>query len=255
MLIDDLLEAKGRVLHFTLLDPDRQGLDALAERARASERFGTDALMVGGSSSFRPRLVEAAVRTLKGAAGLPIILFPNSATDVVKGADAVFFMSLLNAEDPRVLVREQARAAPFVARARLDVISMAYIVVGTSRRPTSVERRVKLDRIGPRDISKAASYALAGRFFGMGCTYLEAGSGADRPVPLPMIRAVRAGTRGPLVVGGGIRTAGQARRIAEAGADVIVTGTIAERNIAKLKTIIDAVHGVRVSGRPGGACF
>jgi phosphoglycerol geranylgeranyltransferase len=249
MLIDDLLTRTGRVLHFTLFDPDRQTLDELARRAKMSERFGTDAALVGGSSSFSPRLLEATVKTLKNAVKLPVILFPNSAAAVSKRADAIFFMSLLNADDPRVLIREQVRAAPFIERIKLCPISMAYIVIGTSRRPTTIERRVKLDKIGPRDAAKAASYALAARYFGMGCTYLEAGSGADRPVPLPMIRAVRAKIHGPLIVGGGIRTAGQARRIAEAGADIIVTGTIAERNITKLRSIIEAIHGARPAAR------
>jgi phosphoglycerol geranylgeranyltransferase len=45
----------------------------------------------------------------------------------------------------------------------------------------------------------------------------------------------------PLIVGGGIRRAGQAKNIAEAGADVIVTGTIVEQDISKLKTIINVI--------------
>jgi len=251
MLIQDLRKKKGRALHFTLIDPDRQTPGEASRRAGACARFGTDAVMVGGSSPFPPKLLDATVRAIKEAVDLPVILFPNSAAAVSRHADHIYFMSLLNADDPRFLIREQVRAAPDIARAGIDPISVAYLVVGTSRRPTTIERRVKLDRIGPRDVAKARDYALAARYFGLGCVYLEAGSGADRPVPPPMVRAVRTAFGGPVIVGGGIRTAGRAGRIVAAGADVIVTGTIGERNLAAVRAIIDAVRGTASRGRAG----
>jgi len=58
--------------------------------------------------------------------------------------------------------------------------------------------------------------------------YLEAGSGAPAPVPTPMVRAVREALRIPLIVGGGIRSAAEARALVEAGANVLVTGSITE---------------------------
>jgi phosphoglycerol geranylgeranyltransferase len=205
--------------------------------------------MIGGSSPFSRKLLDASVRTVKRAVRLPVILFPSEAAAVSRHADAVFFMSLLNAEDPRVLIREQVRAAPFISRTGLETISMAYLVVGMSRRPTSIERRVKLDRIGPAGTAKAAAYALAARFLGFGCLYLEAGSGADRPVPAGMIRAARKAFPGPLFVGGGIRGPRQAERIASAGADVIVTGTIIERDVDKIGPIIRAVRRIERTER------
>ena len=56
-----------------------------------------------------------------------------------------------------------------------------------------------------------------------------AGRGAAEHVPAEMIRAVRAAIDIPLVVGGGIRTAEAAGAVARAGADVVVTGTVVER--------------------------
>jgi phosphoglycerol geranylgeranyltransferase len=44
-----------------------------------------------------------------------------------------------------------------------------------------------------------------------------------------LIRAAREATDGPLLVGGGIRSADDARRARAAGADVIVVGTAFER--------------------------
>jgi len=245
MLIHDLIRKKRDVLHFTLIDPDRQTSEELEGRVKRCAAYGTDAIMVGGTSSFRQELLDETVLTIKKAVDLPVILFPNSAAALSKHADYIFFMSLLNAEDPRFLIREQAAAAPIIERARLRPISMAYIVISTSRRPTAIERRVKRDIIGEKDEEKAARYALAAQYFGMSCVYLEAGSGADKPVSFPLIKAVRDRIRVPLIVGGGIRTAEQARSVADAGADVIVTGTIVERNLLKLKSIIRAIKRSR----------
>jgi phosphoglycerol geranylgeranyltransferase len=75
----------------------------------------------------------------------------------------------------------------------------------------------------------------------MSCVYLEAGSGADKPVPTGMIKAVKNKIEIPLIVGGGIRDAEQARDIVEAGASIIVTGTIAEQELPRLESIIYAV--------------
>jgi len=241
MLIRDLMAAKKRVLHFTLIDPDKQPPEELLNRVETFRRYGTDAIMVGGSSSFSQALLDRTVKAIKKAADLPVILFPNSAATISRHADYIFFMSLLNADDPRVLIREQASVAPAIERYGLRPISMAYIVVSMSRRPTAIERRVPLDVIGREDSRKAVGYALAAQYLGMSCVYLEAGSGADNPMPLRLIRAVRDKISVPLIVGGGIRRAEQAGRIARAGADVIVTGTIVERDIAKLEGIIKAL--------------
>lgn len=243
MSISELIKDKGknRIQHFTLIDPDRQTMEELEHRARASSQYGTDAFMVGGTSAFSQQLLDETVKTIKKAVDLPVILFPNSAAALSKYADYIFFMSLLNTDDPRFLIKEQVLAAPFIERTSVCPISMAYIVISTSRQPTSIERRVHLDIIRYDDTEKVLHYALAAQYFGMSCIYLEAGSGADRPVPLRMIKAIKNKIDRPVLVGGGIRHAEQAKNIAEAGADIIVTGTIVERNLPKLKSIITAI--------------
>jgi phosphoglycerol geranylgeranyltransferase len=59
-----------------------------------------------------------------------------------------------------------------------------------------------------------------------------------------MIKAVRESVDIPIVVGGGIVTPGQAGKVAAAGADIVVTGTLVENGSfeIKLRKIIETIH-------------
>jgi len=59
--------------------------------------------------------------------------------------------------------------------------------------------------------------------------YLEAGSGAEHPVPPAMIRMVAKGVDLAVIVGGGIRCVEDGVAAVTAGAKVIVVGTIIEK--------------------------
>ena len=92
------------------------------------------------------------------------------------------------------------------------------------------------------------AYSLAAKYFGMKLVYLEAGSGAQDSVPNDMVAATKQAIKGNgslLIVGGGIRDVKTARDKARSGADIIVTGTIAENNQDKLVKIIKAVKRKR----------
>lgn len=233
------VESKG-TLHFTLIDPEKQKPTEALKLASFAQKCGSDAIMVGGSTVWGA-VVDETVESLKEVLSIPVILFPSGAGGVCRHADYIFFMSLLNSRDSRFLVGEQVKAAPFLSKIGVKPIPMGYIVVSTSRKPTAVEVVGKVDRIGEKDAEKAVAYALTAQYFGMHCVYLEAGSGADKSVPDKLIREVKDELNIPLIVGGGIRDPKTARAKVKAGADVIVTGTIAEKDPEKLGDIIKAV--------------
>ena len=72
--------------------------------------------------------------------------------------------------------------------------------------------------------------------------YLEAGSGAKEPVPKSLIEAVNRKINIPIIVGGGINTPDLARSAVDAGASIIVTGTVIEEKPEFVKELADAVH-------------
>jgi len=231
--------AKGR-LHMTLIDTDKQSAEDAGRMGAEAATAGTDAIMVGGSSGVTQDKVDATVLAIKDAAKVPVILFPSNAANLSPHADALYFMSLLNSRDPRLIVGEQRLAAPIVKAWGLETIPVAYLVVEPGMRAGEVGDAELISRKNP---TVAVQYALAAQMLGMKLIYLEAGSGAPEPVPAKLIRAVRESIDILVVVGGGIRTPEDAKAVAAAGADVVVTGTIVEvaREGEALRRIIEAV--------------
>jgi len=227
-------------LHFTLIDPEKQKPDKAGELAALAESYGSDAVMVGGSTASGAATDET-VKAIKAACKLPVILFPGNSEGVSPSADYLFFMMLVNSRNPKFLVGEQVKAAPQVKKSKLKVIPMGYVVVSTSAKPTAVERVGEVLSITEGDVDAAVAHALAAQYFGMSCVYLEAGAGAEKPVTDGMIKKVKAALDVPLIVGGGIRDGVTAKAKAVAGADAVVTGTVAEDDPQKLQEIIEAV--------------
>jgi phosphoglycerol geranylgeranyltransferase len=149
-------------------------------------------------------------------------------------------MSLLNSTNPYYLSGAQALGAPLVKRYRLEPIPLAYLIVGQHAGAVGF-----VGFANPIPINKpelAAIYALAAEYLGMRFVYLEAGSGAKQIVPPEMVRTVKDASRMRIITGGGIRTPSQARSLVDAGAQFIVTGTIAEKaSVRKVREIIRAI--------------
>jgi putative glycerol-1-phosphate prenyltransferase len=91
---------------------------------------------------------------------------------------------------------------------------------------------------------------MAGEMLGLKLIYMDAGSGAEREITAKMISAVRQATKVPLIVGGGINTAGKATKALEAGADMIVVGNALEKNPDLLIEISDKVYEWNQSLQP-----
>lgn len=232
-------------IHITLVDPEKITCSQAAVVAQNSKNSGTSAIMIGGSTSISQDHLDEVVAAIKKAVEIPTILFPGPINGISCNADALWFMSLLNSEDPNFLTRLQAIGAPIVKKYGIEPIPMGYIIVGDGG---AAGRIGKAHAIPYDQPELAANYALAGQYFGMRFIYLEGGSGAATPVPPEMIRTVKNSTVVTLIVGGGIRTKEQALAAAMAGADIIVTGNIIESADAKQRVaeIINGIKGIRI---------
>jgi phosphoglycerol geranylgeranyltransferase len=215
---------KGPV-HFTLIDPDKSPGTKAAAIARGAVELGSDIILLGGSTGISRDVMGAAAAAVKSEVETPVVIFPEGPGSLTSEADAVLFMSLLNSRNLDLVIRTHARAAPVVRKMGLEPIPLGYLVIAPGMRVGEVGQ---VDPVPRDDTAGAAGYALAAEFLGMRFIYLEAGSGAPSPVPSPMVRAVRSALSIPLVVGGGIRSGTDARALLDAGANVLVTGTVTE---------------------------
>lgn len=231
--------------HLTLIDPEKQSPEKAGIIASDATAAGTDGIMVGGSTRAGGKLLDDTVISIKKNTELPVILFPANETGISGHADAIFFMSMLNSSDTYYITGAQRLGAPIVKKLGLEPIPMAYLVVEPGGKVGQVGRA----KLIPRDDNElAVAYALVAQYFGMRLVYLEAGSGADCPVPVEMIRAVREATDVILIVGGGIRTPEAAAERVLAGADIIVTGTLVEQSDdrrARIEEIVTAIKTAR----------
>jgi len=218
---------KQGAIHLTLLDPEKVTRSNAGSMARAIDRSGSCAIMVGGSTSVSVYHVDEVISAVKKRTKLPVIIFPNDIAGISKEADAIFFMSLMNSMNPYYITHAQALGAPLVKRYGLEPIPMGYVIVGDRGAAASF-----VGQVNPIPLDKpplAVIYGMAAQFMGKRFFYLEAGSGVESPVSSEMVAAVSKNIEIPLVVGGGIRSPGVARQIVKAGARIVVTGTLIEK--------------------------
>jgi putative glycerol-1-phosphate prenyltransferase len=131
-------------------------------------------------------------------------------------------------------------AAPYLKLSPLEVISCGYILI-ESGQTTAVQYMSNTRPIPAEKTDIAICTAMAGEMLGLKLIYLEAGSGAQQSVPLPMIQQVKQSIGIPLIVGGGLRTPEKVAEAASAGADVVVIGTAIEKDATLIAEMVQAV--------------
>jgi len=238
--IKQRIKEKGAI-QMTLIDPQKTGIEKSVEIAVEAEKAGTAAIMVGGSTLASNNDLDTTIQGMKAQVKVPIILFPNNISGVSKYADAIWFMSLLNSASTYYLIDVQALTAHTVRRYGLETLPMGYIIVGEGGAAGFVGQARGIPYDHPE---LALGYSLAAETLGMRFVYLEAGSGAKDHIPLEMIKLVKSQINVPLIVGGGIRNGTTARAVVDAGADIIVTGTLAEENAGIRESIYDIVSHI-----------
>ncbi len=225
-----ILEAKkeSQKLLAILLDPDKivwESLDHLLDKINQSPATH---IFVGGSI-VKTNILEDLISQLKQKTNLPVVIFPGDPSQISPQADAILFLSLLSGRNPDYLIEYQVQAAPILKKTNLEVISTGYILI-ESGNETAVARVSKTQPLNRLDFDLALATAQAGEMLGNKLIYLEAGSGAKKPVPLEMIQLIAQNIEIPIIVGGGITDLQGIRNAYNAGADLVVIGTAFENN-------------------------
>jgi putative glycerol-1-phosphate prenyltransferase len=234
----------GQKSFVVLIDPDKVTSSSLSSLLDMANGAGVDYFFVGGSLVISDHL-DACILQIKRESHIPVILFPGSPSQVSQHADALLYLSLISGRNPELLIGQHVISAPFVKKSGLEIISTGYMVIDGGA-PTTVSYISGAAPIPADKAEIALCTAMAGEMLGKKLIYMDAGSGAKKPITEEMIALVAKNIDVPLVIGGGIRDAEKAYLNCKAGADVIVVGNAIEKEPSLLEEIAAAVHGVRV---------
>ncbi len=210
-----------------LLDPDKAKGKSLQKILRVAAGSKTDFIMTGGSLTFSS--IDNLIDSVREQCSIPIVLFPGNLLQLSHKADIILLLSLISGRNPELLIGNHVIAAPFLKNVRHKLVSVGYILVGCGSK-TSVEYISQTEAIPAEKPDIVAATAIAGEMLGLEMIYLEAGSGASKPIPLTVIEAVRENISVPLAVGGGIRNKNEIEAVFRSGANLIILGNGCEKN-------------------------
>ncbi len=238
-------KSQGKKSFAVLIDPDQVNNFSLDEIIEISVSAKVDYLLVGGSLVISNYMNEC-IQYLKKNCNLPVILFPGSPSQVSKYADALLYLSLISGRNPELLIGQHVVSATFVKQSGLEIIPTGYIVIDGGA-PTTVSYISNAAPIPADKNEIAMCTAMAGEMLGMKLIYMDAGSGAKRPINESMIKVVADNISIPLIVGGGIIHPEKAYLNCKAGADVIVVGNAIEKDSSLIKEMSAAIHSIPVN--------
>lgn len=205
-----------------LIDPDKEQ----AYRPLLSELNRADLILVGGSTGGN---IEPCIAALRAHTDAPLVIFPGNVAQFSPNADALLFLTLLNARTADMLIDPHVQMAMPILQSGIESIPMGYILIDGGRK-SSVEKVSHCTPIPQDEVDRIVATAVAGQLLGKQLIYLEAGSGAKARVSTDIIRAVRAQLQVPLIVGGGICTPEAMLQAFDAGADIVVIGNHFEQH-------------------------
>jgi putative glycerol-1-phosphate prenyltransferase len=181
------------------------------------------------------------IEFLRKRSNIPVVLFPGSVGQIDGSADTFLLLSLISGRNPELLIGKHVEAAPLLKASELEVVPVGYMLIDggspTTASYVSQSSPIPFDKPGI-----AAMTALAGEMLGLKIIFLDAGSGARRPVPQAIITGVREEVQLPIIVGGGIDSPEKAFSAASAGANLVVAGNALEQDPALLPEMIAAVR-------------
>jgi len=235
---------QGKKSFAVLIDPDKVNDTSIEQLIILAVGAKVDYFFVGGSLVISNYLDEC-VKFIKRNCNIPVILFPGSPNQVSKYADALLYLSLISGRNADLLIGQHVISASVVKQSGLEIMPTGYMVIDGGA-PTTVSYISNATPLPADKNEIAICTAMAGEMLGMKLIYMDAGSGAKRPITESMIQKVSSCIDVPLIIGGGITHPEKAYLNCKAGADVIVVGNAIEKDANLIKEMAAAVHSVPV---------
>jgi putative glycerol-1-phosphate prenyltransferase len=233
---------KGRKLFSILIDPDKQTKESLLQIIEKAKSANVDLFFVGGSLLTNNSL-DFCITIIKQNCKIPVLLFPGNAMQVNNKADGILFLSLISGRNAEMLIGNHVITAPFLKESGIKVLSTGYMLIDSGK-ATTVSYMSNTTPIPHDKDDIAVCTAIAGEMLGLKMIYMDAGSGAINTVSEKMINSVANNIDIPLIIGGGINSAKQAKEKCRAGADIIVIGNAIEKDSALIKKVSSEINNI-----------
>jgi len=241
-LFTELLEGRQGIA--ILIDPDKVQIGAQFSRLISQiNEVNPSYILVGGSTVSQEQM-ERAIEAIKANSTIPVVIFPGGHEQVNSQADGILFTSLVSGRNPEYLIEQQIKSSRAVFHSNLVSLSTGYLLIDGGSN-TAVERVSSTNPIPQTSIAIIEETAMAALLLGMKCIYLDAGSGAKKPVSEEIISKVRS-LKAPLIVGGGIRSVEQIRKAHEAGASLVIIGNKIEEDPVFLTELLEYQHNEKI---------
>ena len=228
-----------------LIDPDKVNVATSEQLVSLALDAKVDYFFVGGSLVVSNQLDEC-IRQIKVSCNIPVIIFPGSHSQISKYADALLYLSLISGRNAELLIGQHVVSAPMVKESGLEIMPTGYMVIDGGA-PTTVSYISNSFPVPSDKNEIAMCTAMAGEMLGMKLIFMDAGSGAKKPVTEQMIEQVSRCIDIPLIIGGGITHPEKAYLNCKSGADVIVVGNAIEKDASLIKEISSAIHSHAVA--------
>ena len=231
---------ENKKLFSILIDPDKQTKESLLQIIEKAKSANVDLFFVGGSLLTNNSL-DFCISIIKQNCKIPVLLFPGNAMQVNNKADGILFLSLISGRNPEMLIGNHVITAPILKKSNIEVLSTGYMIIDSGK-ATSVSYMSNTTPIPHDKDDIAVCTAIAGEMLGLKMIYMDGGSGAINTVSEKMIASVVKNINAPLIIGGGIKSAKQAKEKCKAGADIIVVGNAIEKENELIKEIANEIH-------------
>lgn len=218
--------SNGEKKFVVLIDPDKLRLRELEKVIDLAVMGGVDYFFIGGSLVVNDML-DSVLKSIREKCPIPMVLFPGNSFQLSYRADALLFLSLISGRNAELLIGKHVVAAPFLKMSPLEIIPTGYMLIDGGIQ-TTVQYMSNTTPIPSNKEDIAVCTAMAGEMLGLKMMYLDAGSGAVKPVPAAMVEAVSGAINIPLIVGGGIKTPEKIAENLKSGADIVVVGNAIE---------------------------
>lgn len=224
---------EGKRQFAVLIDPEKSDEQHLVTLLSEVNKTDVDLIFFGGSTGASA--ADEVLSLVRAHTSKAIVLFPGNVSHLIRGVDAVLFLSLISGRNPDYLIENHVKAVPLLGE--VEVISVGYILIDGGRQ-SATELVSQTEPMSTGNLSSIVNTAKAGELLGHKLIYLEAGSGATQALSSEIIAAVKAVLSVPLIVGGGLRSHQDVQRVYAAGADIVVVGNALEENPLLLSELL-----------------